>query len=360
MNRFLISLIVLLNFSFLFAKNDLEKTREIFNKYKSVSYVLTAFYPNPETDEVSTFKTYYIVNNYKNEKFDFYSRSENSEEIFKNGIYTKVNNQEKTVSQYEQKENQKNAINNSRLVLYGPTFVLKHNWKYENDIIIKGVNYSRYSFIESVTKYEEKSIKVEFNIFISPKNLISKLERKSYVDNKLGQTVTFEYSDYKFSKKEINFNVPSKEKYALIYFERNNLNPLEVFTKAPSFVAKDLQNNEISDKYFINKNTLLLFSGTNCGASIEISNFINNENFNLSKGLNLINFYATDNKDIVNKFFKTRTQNFPIIADKKEIEKDYQVSGYPVLYLIDDKGIIIKSLQGLEPIMEYLKSEKSQ
>ena len=140
MNRFLISLIVLLNFSFLFAKNDLEKTREIFNKYKSVSYVLTAFYPNPETDEVSTFKTYYIVNNYKNEKFDFYSRSENSEEIFKNGIYTKVNNQEKTVSQYEQKENQKNAINNSRLVLYGPTFVLKHNWKYENDIIIKGVN----------------------------------------------------------------------------------------------------------------------------------------------------------------------------------------------------------------------------
>ncbi len=103
-----------------------------------------------------------------------------------------------------------------------------------------------------------------------------------------------------------------------------------------------------------------LFSGTNCGASIEISNFINNENLKLSNNLHLINFYAKDNKDIVNKFFKNRKSNFPIIADQAEIEKKYQVSGYPVLYLVDEKAIINKSLQGLEPIMEYLKSEKSE
>ncbi|MCW4453166.1 redoxin domain-containing protein [Kaistella sp. BT6-1-3] len=360
MNKLLISLILLLNFSFLFAKNDLEKTREKFNKNKSVSYVLTAFYPNPDTDEVTTLKTFYIINNYNSSNFDFYSKRDNTEEIWKNGNYTEINNSEKTFSQFEFKKNQANAIKNSRLVQYGPTFLLKNNWKYENDILINGVNYSRYSFIESVRKYEEKTIKVEFNIFISPKNLISKLERKSYVDDKLGQRVTFDYSDYKFSKKEINFNSPPQEKYALKYFERSNVNPLKVSTKAPSFVIQDIENNEISDKNFIDKNTLLLFSGTNCGASIEISNFINNENFKLSNNLHLINFYATDSKDIVNKFFKNRKSNFPIIADQAEIEKKYQVSGYPVLYLVDEKGIITKSLQGLEPIMEYLKSEKSE
>jgi hypothetical protein len=80
----------------------------------------------------------------------------------------------------------------------------------------------------------------------------------------------------------------------------------------------------------------------------------------LSNNLNLINFYATDTKDIVNKFFKNRKSNFPIIAEQAEIEKNIKFLVYPVLYLIDDKGIITKSLQGLEPIMEYLKSEKSE
>lgn len=258
MNKLLISLILLLNFSFLFAKNDLEKTREKFNKNKSVSYVLTAFYPNPDTDEVTTLKTFYIINNYNSNNFDFYSKRDNTEEIWKNGNYTEINNSEKTFSQFEFKKNQANAIKNSRLVQYGPTFLLKNNWKYENDILINGVNYSRYSFIESVRKYEEKTIKVEFNIFISPKNLISKLERKSYVDDKLGQTVTFDYSDYKFSKKEINFNSPPQEKYALKYFERSNVNPLKVSTKAPSFVIQDIENNEISDKNFIDKNLLCI------------------------------------------------------------------------------------------------------
>ncbi|WP_313100586.1 redoxin domain-containing protein [Epilithonimonas sp.] len=360
MNKLLISLLLLLNFSFLFAKNDLEETRKKFSKNKSVSYVLTAFYPNPDTDEVTTFKTFYIINNYNSNNFDFYSKRDNSEEIFKNGNYFEINNSEKNFSQYELKENQANAIKNSRLVQYGPTFILKNNWKYENDILINGVNNSRYSFIESVRKYGEKTIKVEFNIFISPKNLISKLERKSYVDDKLGQTVTFDYSDYKFSKKEMNFKTSPKEKYALKYFERSNVNPLKVSTKAPSFVAKDIENNEISDENFINKNTLLLFSSTNCGASKMVSDFITTENFKLPNNLNLINFYATDKKELVVKFLKNKKQNFPIIADQKEIEKKYQVSGYPILYLIDDKGLVTQSLYGTEPIIEYLKSKNNE
>lgn len=360
MNKFLIFCLLILSSIFLSAKNDFEKTKEQFKINKSVSYVLTAFYPNPDTDEVTTSKTFYILNNYNTEKFHFYTKINSSEEIFENGIYTEVNHNEKTLSQFEQVENQEKMLKNSRLFQYGPTFLLNHNWKYENELLINGVKHSRYSFVQSINQYEGKTIKIEFNIYISPQFLISKLERKSYVDNKIGQTVTFDYSDYKFSKKDIKFKTSAKENYALKYFERNEINLLEISTKAPSFVARDIENNEISDKNFINKNTLLLFSGTSCGASKEVSNYINNENFKLADNLNLINFYANDSKEIVKKFFKNKKSNFPIIADHKEIEKKYQVSGYPILYSIDDKGIITQSLFDMEKIIDYLKSLKSE
>ncbi len=357
MNKYFISFFLILNSVLLFAKNDkLYKARQKFNNYKSVSYVATAFYPNPETEEINSFKTFYIINNYKSKNFDFYSKTDHSEEIFKNNDYTEILAKEKTIYKYEDRQNQNEMIQHSRPVQYGPTFLIHHDWKYENDVFVNGTQHSHYSFIESTNQYEGKTIKIEFNIYISSQYTISKFERKVYTDNKPGQTVTYNYDHYNFSKKELVINTNIPESYSLKYFERRELNPLKEGIQAPGFTAHDLENNEISNTDFTGKNTLLLFSGTNCGASIEVFKLLNNENFHLPNNLKLIHFYASDSKEAVQKLFSNKKINFPIIADQKDMEEKFQVSGYPVLYLVNENGMISKTFDGLEPIADYLKS----
>ena len=358
MNKILIFFLLILNSPFLFG-NDirLEKTRQKYDSYNNISYTATAYYPNPETEETTSFSIFYIVNNFKNRNFEFYSKTAKLEEFYKDEDYLNVNNDEKTIYKYEEKQNQINAIQNSRLVQYGPTFLLKHNWKYEDEAMINGKKHSHYSFIEDIRQYEEKTIKVEFHIYISQNYTISKFERKSFVDNKLGQTVTFEFTAYNFSKKEINFKSTLSKNYALKYFERSEINPLEKGTKAPNFEAEDIHKNKISEQNFIGSKTLLLFSSTNCGASKEVFDYMNNENFKLSNNSKLVNVYASDSKEKVEKYFKNKAINFPIITNQKEIENKYNIAGYPVLYLIDKNGIISGTFDGCEQIIQFLKAE---
>jgi len=357
MNKILIFFILILNSFFSFGNDGkLKKTRQKYDNYNFISYTAIAHYPNPETEETKSFNTFYIFNNFKNKDFEFYSKTKNLEEFYKNGDYSNVNNDQKSIYKFEEKQNQTDAIKNSRLVQYGPTFLLKHDWKYEDEVIINEKKQSHYTFIEDVHQYEEKTIKIEFHIYISQNHTISKFERKSFVDNKLGQTVTFEFANYNFSKKEINFKSTLPQKYALKYYEREEINPLEKGRKAPIFEVKDINNNPFSSQNFIGNETLFLFSATNCGASKEVVDFINNGNLKLPDDLKLVNVYGSDKKESVEKYLKNSTEYFTIIVDQKEIETKYQISGYPVMYRINENGIISESFDGFVQIIQFLKS----
>jgi thioredoxin-related protein len=131
--------------------------------------------------------------------------------------------------------------------------------------------------------------------------------------------------------------------------------PLQAGIKAPGFVATDMDNNQISDQIFIGKNTLLLFSSIHCGASKIVSDFITDINFRLPDNLTLIHVYAADSKEDLNKYFRNRTTQFPIITNQKALEYQYQVSGYPILYHIDENGLILQVFEGFEPIIAFLK-----
>jgi len=356
MTKFIITLFAFLNTLFVFANNEkLEKTREKYVKAKAISYKATAFYPNPDTDEITSFSTYYTIYNSNVNKYDFYSKSENQEELYKNDIYTEINHSEKAYYQYENKLNQIEEMKSFRLSLYGPISLLNYHWNFVNDTIINEKKLSHYSFLESENKFENKTIKVEFHIYISLDYCISKFERKSYVDNKLGQTVTYKFDDYKFSNKKRNFNYSLPENYSLKYFERiENLQPLAENTKAPFFEAIDIIGNKISTENLIGK-TLFLFSSTNCGYSKMVNDFINDTNFRLSNDIKLINFYGSDFKENAIRISKKHTQNYPIIADRKDIEKEYGVSGYPLLYFINEDGIITETIDGTDKILPFLK-----
>ena len=356
MTKFIITLFAFFNTLFLFANNEkLEKTTEKYNKAKVISYTATAFYPNPDTDEITSFSTHHTIYNLPNNKYDFYSKSENQEEFYKNDIYTRINHSEKAYYQYENKSNQIEEMKSFRLSLYGPISLLKHNWNFVNDKILNGTKLSHYSFVESEKKYEDKMIKIEFHIYISSDYSISQFERKSYIDNKLGQTVTYKFDDYKFSNKKSNFNYSLPENYSLKYFERvENLQPLTENTKVPVFEAIDITGNKISTENLTGK-TLLLFSSTICGYSKIVNDFINDTNFKLSNDIKLINFYGSDSKENTIRISKKYTQTYPTIADRKDIEKEYGISGYPVLYLVNENGIITETADGADKILPLLK-----
>ena len=357
MNKISITFLLILNSFFLFANNiKLKKARQKYNSYKSISYTTKAFYPNPDTEETTSFNSFYIVNNYKIKKFEFYSKTGNSEEFYKNGIYAYVKNDEKSIYKYEEKENQINTIKNSKLVLYGPAFLIIHNWKYVDEVVHNKTKQSHYSFIEGTSIYEGKTLKTVFHIYIAKDYTITKFERKSYVDNKLGQTVTYQFYNYNFSKKEIKFKTTIPKDYSLKFFERDEIISLKKGTPAPTFKIADINNKEFSSQSFVGKRTLFLFSFTSCGACKEVFNYLISEDFKLPKELMLVNAYAIDKKENVEKYFKNKAKDFTIITNQKEIETKYQVSGYPFLYLIDENGMIEGSFEGNAQIIEFLKS----
>lgn len=349
---------LLLQSLFVFAKNDLEKTRQYFNTFQSVQYSATAFYPNPNTEQVTVFHTFNIINKYQKKNFEFYVKSDAFEEIYANGIYKKLDVEKKTVLQYENLANQKNTLENSRIILYNPAFLLKHQWEYVEKINVDGVLHSHYRWIAAKDVFEGKEILTEYHIYISPQYLISKFERKNFLDRNLNQTITYLFSGYRFLKNAARLPLFSAKEYSLQYIERIDISPLKPNIKTPEFSTKDITGKSFSQQDFLDKKTLLLFSNTNCGISEMISNIIYSKKFALPQNMQLINIFGTDSVEDVKLFFRNKTMKFSVIAQDQSMETKYQISGYPVLYLINEEGMITQTFEGFEAITDYFSTQK--
>lgn len=106
MSKFITLSFALVSTAFVYANDiKLENTRQKYNSATSISYRSTAFYPNPDTDEITTSSVFYTIYNLKNMAFDFHSQNDDTEEIYKNGIYTEIKKSEKAYYQYENKQN---------------------------------------------------------------------------------------------------------------------------------------------------------------------------------------------------------------------------------------------------------------
>jgi hypothetical protein len=351
-------LFLLLNFVDLYCQvPDIEKAKRKYFQANVISYKTTAYYPNPETDETSVINISYTIYKPLNKDFEFYSTGESSEEFYKNGFYHHINHAEKTIFEYENKDNQNSAISSSRLKQLGRTTLLKKKWNFIDETQFDGKIHTHYSNMESISYFEGKEIKVEFHIYISENFNLTKFERKSFVNGKLGQTVTYLYSNYIFFDKTTNLKVVLPKNYALKYFERqDSLKPLTKNTKAPSFEAIDLSGKPLSFKAKKENQTLLLFSSTNCGYSKIISDYLLSSAFNLNSQTELINIFGSDSKSNVTRYFVNKEVKFPVIADEKNLEKQFGINGYPLLYLINEDGFITETLDGSSEILPFLKN----
>lgn len=362
MPKFFLSIFLALFTVLLHAQvSDLERTKRKYFQANVISYKTTAHYPNPETDEISVLNILYTIYKPQIKDFEFYSKNEMSEEFYKNGLYQRVSHSEKTVYEYEETDNQREAISSSTLRLYGPTTLLKKKWNFIDETIIDGKSHTHYSNIENISYFEGKEIKVEFHIYISENFTLTKFERKSFVDGKHGQTVTYLFSNYIFLDKTTNLKALLPKNYALKYFERqDSRHPLNKNTKAPSFEVFDLNNKSVYFKHKKEKQTLLLFSSTNCGYSHMISEYLLGSDFNLNPTIELLNIFGSDSKASVKRYFINKDVKFPVIADQIKLEKQFGINGYPVLFLINEDGFISETMDGSSEILPFLKSLNSK
>lgn len=201
---------------------DLEKAKRKYFQSNVISYKETASYSNPETNQMSVTNVLHTIYKPQNKDFEFYSKNEDSEEFYKNGLYHHVNHAEKIIYEYENKDNQNAAISSSRLRQFGPTTLLKKKWTFIDEMQIDGKIHTHYSNVESINDNDGKQVKVELHIYISGNFNLTKFERKSFVNGKPGETITYLFSNYIFYDKTTNLKVLLPKNYALKYFERQD------------------------------------------------------------------------------------------------------------------------------------------
>ncbi len=335
----------------------LEKTKQKYRNAKFVSYTQTAYYPLPDVDIIDSNTVSYTIFNPANPDFEYFAKRGAIDEVYKNKVFTEVRHNEKAYYRYEDTVNQSGYLKSSLLKKYGPVSLLNHEWTYVNDTLMAGLLYADFSRIESNWVYEGKKIVVKHHIYIAPDYSIARFERKNYVENKLTQTVTYKFYNYVFKAKKTSLEFTTPVKYSLNYFERvKKLKPLEQGVKSPLFEGTDIRNIEISLSKYIGQKTLLLFSATNCGYSQMVTEHINQPDFILKDNILLINFFGSEPKERVIKYLERYKVKYPVIADRKDIETTYGIPGYPILYLVDENGILERSLGSSSDIIEFLNT----
>ena len=201
---------------------DLEKAKRKYFQANVISYKETASYSNPKTKAMSVTNVLYTIYKPQSKDFEFYSKNETSEEFYKNGLYYHVNHAEKTIYEYENKDNQNAAISSSRLRQFAPTTLFKKKWTFIDETQIDGKIHTHYSNVESINDDKGKQIRIELHIYISGNFNLTKFERKSFVSGKPRESITYLFSNYIFYDKTTNLKVLLPKNYALKYFERQD------------------------------------------------------------------------------------------------------------------------------------------
>jgi thiol-disulfide isomerase/thioredoxin len=125
-------------------------------------------------------------------------------------------------------------------------------------------------------------------------------------------------------------------------------------TIAPGWTLKTLDSKNISLSDFKGKLVLIDFFYKDCPPcrrAIPILQKLH-EKYK-SNGLNVIGIDPFDEEsNVVKHFISEAGITYPVVLDKKNVNKDYHVSIYPTLYVIDKKGNVIYADYGFDNSFE--------
>lgn len=125
-------------------------------------------------------------------------------------------------------------------------------------------------------------------------------------------------------------------------------------TIAPAFNLTSLQSKPVSLSDYKGELVLLDFFYKECYPCLKAIPVLESlhEKYQ-SKGLNVIGIDPLDDESGGIQHFVTKAGiTYPVLLDKKEVNKAYHISSYPTLYLIDKKGNIIYNANGFNEDLE--------
>ena len=134
--------------------------------------------------------------------------------------------------------------------------------------------------------------------------------------------------------------------YGIQQWQTRNL--LSNKSAAPSFSLQTLSNKIIEYKGANNKKTILYFFSPWCSVCKITSMNINS--LRRARDKSALNIYAValswKSKQEVEKFAQKHSLNVPVLLGDSSISKDYKISSFPTIYIIDKNGIISHRLVG--------------
>ncbi|GAB3217748.1 TlpA family protein disulfide reductase [Algoriphagus aestuariicola] len=317
---------------------------------------------SPSLEEFDTIR--YTIDFRKNPKaffgYDFVGSRDGFESRYVEGIEYGIDHQDSTVKTADVLDSTR--IQYSMLRTFNPLVLFENDpWKYIGDTTIQQQKLLQYMWVEMDTVIMDKKVYLENHLWINPANLLPEFySRRLYHDGQRNQLIESTYEDWVLEEKAEPFVLDFPKGY-LTKVEGSTESPLlKVGTQAPDFELEDANGNLVKLSDFRGKKVLLDFSIINCGwCKIALEQFAK-EDYKFADDIVPLYVNPEDSWEKLKKYQSRVTVPFPILADAKEVGKEYGVNGFPTFYLIDETGKIEEVAQGYsdEKILEWKRKSE--
>lgn len=196
---------------------------------------------------------------------------------------------------------------------------------------------------------QDKEISI-YNIWISKLNYLPYKYRR-----KMSHSTSWETcSDVKINTSPIEDFMPSDyfpADYKISGWGKGNSLKNDLSGKiAPDWTLKDFDGNTVALKDLKSKVLIIEFTGIGCGpchASIPFLKQLITDN--KSKSFELVSIETwSKNIEGIKRYYINNNLNYKYLISSQEVVKDYQVKAVPSLFILDEKRVIRKVIQGYE------------
>jgi thiol-disulfide isomerase/thioredoxin len=161
-----------------------------------------------------------------------------------------------------------------------------------------------------------------------------------------GQTIDANFSSFQVSISPTNktidlSSVPFQIQKLSYATDKQSVPTLKINDIAPSWKGITINGDSISSGNQTGKLTLLDFTSVHCGGCLLVNKVLNkiDEKYKNSN-LSVISVYPLDNIDQIKYLTAKSNIRHSSILNATKMQKDYLVTGFPVLFLVDESGKI--------------------
>jgi peroxiredoxin len=206
-------------------------------------------------------------------------------------------------------------------------------------------------------------LRIEYNFWISSKDYIP-LQFTTAFDMVMKGDTMHQFEKKVITRYELNrikdenvLTLKSIPAYYKLkdYVPYKNPKPLANGTQAPAWEFPSLTGQKVSLAGLTGKLVLVDFFYKSCYPCMQAMPSLEKLSRKYGpKGLEVVGIDGIDAKEDLKEFLAKRGVTYTVLLGSKEIAKEYHVSGYPTMYLIDGNGKILHCQQGFGEGVESL------